>query len=147
MQETRKISLSTIGRIIRGDYGAFLSSVFPIVGWALYLYTQDSMFASIAIVITVVCIPIAALRIYSVTRILKSGVETIAEVTMNRYAPRRDRGYIKYSYTFQGQSYESGTAIMKTKATATLQPGDEIVVLVDADNPKRALPKVQYLET
>jgi hypothetical protein len=56
----------------------------------------------------------------------------------------RDRGRVEYMYTYQGRRYVSTNAVMKTRRTVALDPGEEVTVCVDRNRPSRAFLPVLY---
>ena len=54
------------------------------------------------------------------------------------------QGWIAYRYTFQGRAYRSGVFVVVNKAVKTLSPGEQVSVVVDQNNPKRALIRDLY---
>lgn len=82
-------------------------------------------------------------RISIFTAVFNDGLDTPATISQVNFF--RDRGRISYVYTFQGQKYRSGNAVMKTKLTRNYQVGDEVMVLVDRSKPKRAFVRDLYM--
>jgi hypothetical protein len=58
---------------------------------------------------------------------------------------RRDRGKAEYSYTFQGQTYTAGSAVMKNGRTKQLRTGAEVALVVDPTAPERATIRELYI--
>jgi hypothetical protein len=52
---------------------------------------------------------------------------------------------VEYVYTYQGQKYASGNAIHKVKQTQGLKIGEEVLVMIDRNNPKRAFIRDLYM--
>ncbi len=140
--------------LIQGDYWALLAVIFPVVGWGLFIYNRfiaagpdrveaASFFLNMAIVATVVGIPLLVWRLRSFQAHFARGVEVTGRVIAIGF--RRDRGRVQYTYTYQGQSYQGANALHKTRKTQGIQPGDEVTLLVDPDNPKRALIRDIYV--
>lgn len=142
----------SILKIISADYAAFLATVFPIVMWGMYgvmlflgnLDTSDRIFPALTAGITVVSALVLVWRIRLFYRIFGEGVE--APATISKVFFYRDRGSLGYSYTYQGQNYNSGNAVHRVKQTRNLKPGDQVIVIVDPTHPKRAYIRDLYLK-
>ncbi|TEU11420.1 MAG: DUF3592 domain-containing protein [Anaerolineales bacterium] len=148
-------------RIIQSDYVALLAALFPIVSWVMYVATayfgffpglrgRDPLtgadapfFLYLGIITTLIGIPLLVWRIRSFQAMFTRGVEVPGRITNISFY--RDRGRVEYAYTYQGQTYQGGNAVRKTGRTKALQPGGEVVLIVDRDNPKRALIRDLYV--
>ena len=90
----------------------------------------------------VIGVPLAIWRIRTVQKIFSNGIEVTGQIKDIFF--HRDRGTVQYAYTYQGQEILSGNAIMKTGQTKKLRPGDQLVLLINPDQPKRALIRDLY---
>ncbi len=139
----------TLFRVISTDYPSFLSALFPIVfdSFTVYFFFtgNDSLqlFLILSIGLTVVGIPFLVNRYRTIASVFEDGIQAKAVVTQIGFF--RGRGRIDYVYTFQGQKLSSGNAINRNSRTRNLKIGQEVTVLVDRDNPKRAFVKEIYL--
>jgi hypothetical protein len=140
--------------IVQADYVALLSFLFPIAMWGLFIFNRyiasgpdradaASFFLRLAIAATVIGIPLLIWRIRTFQAHFARGVEVAGKVTGIGF--RRDRGRIEYAYSYQGQTYHGANAIHKISKTRYLKPGDEVALLVDPDNPKRAFVRDIYI--
>lgn len=131
------------------DYWAFLAAIFPFVFWGFYLYdrfavkseSQNLLYG--ALIVTGISLAVFAWRYLSILSFYGGGVET--QATVNRVGFFRDRGSIAYIYTFEGQKYLCQNTVMKTGRTKSYRIGEEITVLVDRNNPKRAIIRDLYV--
>ena len=140
----QKTSQPSIISILRTDYTALLSIAVPVVFWALFLLgTRALFFFYLGIIATLVGIPIFVWRIHSIKTIFSRGIEITCRIT--KIWLYRDRGRVEYTYTYQGQTYNGGNAIQKTERTKMLQPGLEVPLIIDSENPKRAIVKELYV--
>lgn len=138
-------------KILTTDYAAAAGALFPVVSWLMYLAfiifgeasPSDLMLPAIFGAITVVALGVLFWRIRLFNTIFSDGVEVRA--TISNVFFFRDRGRVDYIYTHNGQKYTSGNAVMKTKRTKALQVGDEVIVMIDSSNPKRAYLRDLYL--
>lgn len=138
-------------KIITIDYIAFLGWLFPVVMWGMYVVLivlgnvkiNDLTLPVTFAVITVVALAILIWRIQVFNTIFSDGIETTA--TINNVSFFRDRGRVDYVYTYQGQKYVSGNAIHKVKQTLALKAGEQVVLMVDRNNPKRAFIRDLYV--
>lgn len=138
-------------KIITIDYIAFLGWLFPVVMWGIYIAlivlgnikANDFTLPIIFAVISVVALAILMWRIQVFNTVFSDGIETTA--TINNVSFFRDRGRVDYVHTYQGQKYVSGNAIHKVKQTLALKVGEQVVLMVDRNNPKRAFIRDLYV--
>jgi len=153
---------ASIVRIIQSDYLALLGVLFPTISLIMYISvayfgyfpgfrghdpiqgTEGApLFFYLFVAGLVVGIPVAIWRIRSIQQIFSKSVEVVGQVTNISFY--KDRGRVEYSYTYQGQNYSGGNAIMKTGKTQQLRSGNQVVLLVNPDDPKRALIRDLYI--
>jgi len=150
-----------LARIIWTDYTAFLSLLFPLMAWVIYLLVAGfrSPFGEagetavtaqeilrllyICLALSLVCLPLLAWRVLIIRSVFSHGLEARGQIDSVFF--NRDRGRIQYTYTFQGQTYTSGAALHRTRKTKTLQAGDQVILVVDRDKPRRAFIRDLYL--
>jgi|SRR5687767_11787428 len=136
-------------RVISTDYASFLSVLFPIVfgGFSIYFFFTGNdavrLFLPLAIVATVIGIPVLVQRYRIISSVFAEGAQTEGTVTGLSFF--RGRGRAEYSYTFQGEKHVSSNAINKNSRTRKLRVGEAVTVLVDRNNPKRAFIREIYL--
>lgn len=148
-------------RIIRTDYAALLAVLFPVVIWGMYVATaffgffpglrgrepltasDAPFFLYFALIVTLLGIPLLVWRIRSIQSHFKRGVEVPGTITSANFY--RGRGRLEYAYSFQDQTYRTGNAVQETKQIKGLQPGDNIILVVDPDKPRKALIRDIYL--
>ena len=136
-------------RIISIDYLSLLSVLFPVVFWiysAYCFFTQDDslqLFVLLSIGLSVVGIPLLFWRYRLISAVFDDGVETQGTITGIRFF--RGRGRVDYAYSFQGQKYVSGNSVNRTKSTRALRDGQQVTILIDRNDPKRAFVKEIYL--
>ena len=135
----------SIFKIIWVDTWAFPAAIFAIIGPGIFIYqaffaenpTNDLPWTTL--VIFVLSSVGLAIRILSILSVFNNGLEVkaiVSEVGFNR-----DRGFIKYAYTHEGNTMIGKSAVMRTKATSSYQVGQEINVLVNRENPQKTLIK------
>lgn len=147
--------------IIWTDYTAFLALLFPLMAWALYLLlagfsspfdpagetalaAQENLrLFYISVAVTVVGLPLLAWRVLMIRAVFSDGQQASGQIDSVYFY--RDRGRVKYTYTFQGQTYTSGAALHRTSKTRDLQPGDQVNLVVDRNKPRRAFIREIYL--
>lgn len=133
----------SIVKIFWNDYWSFLSTTFCVVAIGFYLYdifvvtNSISNFKWIAIGMFLLGLFGVMTRFISIISLYNSGIETKA--TVSEIGFFRDRGYIKYIYSFENKKYASQMSVMKNKTTIKHQVGQEINVIVDRENPKKSL--------
>lgn len=141
----------SIIKIINTDYIALIAILFPVVTWIFYFVLMfskkinptDWKLLTIYAVITFIALIILVWRIHLLNTIFDDGIEALA--TISNVSFFRDRGRIEYIYHFQGQKYSSGIAVRKTKHTSAVNPGQQAVVMVDRNQPKRAFLRDLFL--
>jgi len=155
------IKKPSVFRVIQSDYLALILVGFPAVAWGMYIViaffgffpgmrghdpirgTEGApFFLGMAIVATVVLIPLLLWRLRSFQATFARSDEVVGHITSISFF--RDRGRIEYTYDMGGQTYNGWNAVMKNKRTTSLSQGDEVVLLVDRSAPKRALIRDLY---
>lgn len=143
-----KTQRPSIFRILFTDSATYFALVVPFAVWAIYLYlafthpTANTSLLYIGIGTALAAIPIILIRILYFYKMFRIGSETSGVV--QRVFFYRSRGRVTYDYTFQGTDYHSGSAIMKTARSGRLRPDQEVTLLVDPNQPKRAVVKELY---
>lgn len=158
---SEKVKPSLI-RMIQSDYLALLGVLVPIVSFVLYVSvayfgffpgfrghdpiqgTEGApLFFYLFIAGFVVGIPLATWRIHYIQQMFAKCEAVFGHVTSLSFF--RDRGNVQYTYTFKDQEYHGANAIMKTARTQQLESGSQINLLVDPENPARALIRDLYI--
>ena len=139
----------SILKIIWIDYVSFLSTALCLMAIGLYVYDRfikgniSQSFAWITLGIFILGLFGLAWRYISIVSLYNSGLEAKANVSEVGFF--RDRGSIKYIYSYEGQRYAGHMTVMKNKSTSCYQIGDEIVVIVDREKSKKSLIKELFL--
>lgn len=147
-------------KIILTDYPAFLLTIAAPLSWLLLagafviggMPNRSGEFISfgeigfimlaIAIIVTVVTVPLLLRRIESYKNLLLRGRDATGVITSVWFV--KDRGRVEYDVDFQGQRLHAWNAIMKKKETLALRVGDSVGLAVDANDPRRALIRHLY---
>lgn len=138
-------------KLLTTDYMAFMSVVFPMISWGIYVYfllskkgeLPDSSLPIVFGAITVIALIVLIWRITLINSVFAEGIEVNG--TIKRIYFYRDRGRVLFDYTFMGEKIDAGSMVMRNKRTIVLQPGMQVVVVVDQNHPKRALIRDLYL--
>ena len=134
-------SLSLL-KIIRTDYWAFLLAMFSVIFPAIYIYDylRSGEFIPNFNLISIGFLGLSVFglisRCISIITIFNSGWEVKA--TVSEIGFFRGRGYIKYIFPFQNGRYVGVMNVMKNKATSQFRVGDEVIVIVSRDDPKKS---------
>ena len=138
-----------IGRIIWTDYTTFLATLSIVIILGVFLYDRFIQRLGISQElpyflggIVIVAIPVILWRIRLIASTFEFGwdvEDNILDVSFFR-----DRGRVTYTYTVQGERYQSGNAIMKNKSTRLLQSGQKVTIVAQRDNPKVAFIRELY---
>jgi hypothetical protein len=147
-------------RLIWNDYLAYSAVVYPVVIWAIcvFLALVDTWQAGgrwspgantmalgyIAVLITLVCIPLLGWRFAKLYGILKTGIEVPGKVKAVFFF--RDRGQVAYTYKYEGKSYQTRATLHRSRQTRALQPEDAVTLVVSKKDPRRAFIRDLYLE-
>lgn len=146
----------SVWRITTTDYWAFLALLCPIVWWGMTLAlhflgelpdlrrgrtitAQEGLafFLILAGAATAAGLAILLWRIRRVQGIFERGIEVPGQIV--RLGFYRDRGRAEYTYTHLGQTYHAGQALVRNGRTGNLALGGDVTLIVDAENPHRAL--------
>jgi hypothetical protein len=92
---------------------------------------------------TVIALAVLVWRYASVQALFSYGLESKAII--NSVSFYKDRGKIFFKYTFEGQKYRLANHVMRTKRTSALRIGAEVDILIDRNNPKRAILRDLFL--
>ena len=115
----------------------------PAIGRHDAITSEDApFFLNLAIIAGIIGIPLLVWRVKLISNLFEKGDEVKGFITYIGF--HRDRGKIKYEYTYQNQKYQAGNSVFKTGRTKYYKQGDEIVLLVDSENPKKAIIKNLY---
>jgi len=82
-------------------------------------------------------------RVVIISRVFEAGMEETATISNTGFF--RGRGTIRYTYSFQGEKYDSYNQVSSSRRTRAVMVGQELTVLVDQTKPKRAFIKKLYL--
>lgn len=134
---------ASVLKIIWVDTWAMYAAIFSLVTPAIYIY--DMFFAKqsmnnlgwIMLGILVLSLFGLAVRVISILSLCNAGLEAKAIITEIGFF--RDRGYIKFLYTYQGQKYVGSQRVMKNKITTQYRNGQEVNIVVDRENAKKAI--------
>lgn len=148
--------------IIKVDFITFFAVIFPVVVWGMYAivilfgYLPNprgdkpigpegaSFFFNFGFITLLVSIPIVLWRIGYIRNMFARGYEIPSQITNIGFF--RGRGRVEYAYTYQDRQHRGWNGIMKVKQTQNLISGDNVILIVDPDNPKRALIRDFYIK-
>lgn len=139
---------ASVGKIISSDYTAQIGLIVTLVGWGFFLFFRfiqndpSMVHLYIAIGATVIGLPLLAWRWQAISALLDSGTE--AKAVIEGIGFFRGRGQVAYKYMINGETYVTRNPIMKNKQTQALKPGDTVVLVVDRENPRKALIRDLY---
>lgn len=129
--------------IVRADYYTFLSILFVVILWVFYALFQilnpsipiNSLFTALGV--SFVALIIGIWRIQMILALFNSGIKLSATITESWFF--RGHGRINYAYTYRGHDYLSGNDLVPTGDAKRLRVGDRVTVIIDPDNPARAI--------
>lgn len=136
-------------RIIFTDYSSYLSVLFPLVFGIFTVYffntenTSSQLFLLITVIVTVIGVPTLIQRYRTIASVFANGTEAKGVITHIGFL--RGRGRVEYSYHARGEKHTSSNAINRNGRTRNLRIGQNVQVMVDLDDPKRAFIREIYL--
>ncbi len=141
----------SLAKIVIIDHTASVACLTPIILWLLYLLcfnkpdidTTDLSLQVVIAALTIYAIAVLVLRIRLFYTIFSDDMRTTAIIS--KVSIHRNRTRIDYVYTFQGQEYSSGNDVNDVKRVQALRLGDQVIVMVDRNHPKRAFIRDLYL--
>ena len=137
-------------KIVRIDIGACLGVLLPAGMWGIYIVLliskdikpMDVVFPLILAILTIIPVGILVWRVQVINAVFGDGIEVMA--TIKDVVLSRGRGRISYRYAFQGREYESGAYVVVVEEVRAVEPGGQMIVLVDRNNPERAFIRDLY---
>jgi hypothetical protein len=139
----------TLLRIIDSDYTAAMAILLPIVFWFFFwllsvMHVVDlQILRYVVIGLTIILLALLAWRCWLITRIFAEGVEKQADVQQVTFS--RERGRLLVSFIWEGRPLQKNSLIPKNNYTQTIQEGQQIAIMVDRDDPRRAFVRDLYL--
>jgi hypothetical protein len=137
MTSTLLIPCIWIGYFILGVLGV-LSTNSRDINWT----TDGPFFYGIAIALTILCVFIIVFRVLIIRNIFANGFETTGQITYVRFS--RGRGWVRYTYVYKGQTYPVENDILPNKHTLGLEQRQEVSIVADSKNPRRAFIKTLF---
>lgn len=145
-------STPSLGAFVKSDYFLMLGFLGPAVTWVLALIAllfpqafkffdlaseRPEIFLGLALLVTIVALPLALRRLKFLQRLFREGLEVEGVITS--LWMEGDRGRVEFRYDLEGRSFESGQALHRNPKTQALEEGQTIPLLVDPQNPERAI--------
>lgn len=125
---------------IKHDYSLFAVAVLGVIlmGFSMYGFiTSEILLGQIGLSIAIVLFVLGILRLIYFKKLF--GRQRTAEgIILNAWF-FRDRGNISFAYEVDGNIYNKGLALMKTKQTRVLKKGDAVTILFNETKPKQAV--------
>ena len=125
---------------IKHDYSLFAVTVLGVIlmGFSMYGFiTSEILLGQIGLAIAIVLFVLGILRLIYLKKLF--GRQRTAEgIILNAWF-FRDRGNISFTYEVDGNIYNKGLALMKTKQTRVLKKGDAVTILFNETKPKQAV--------
>jgi hypothetical protein len=128
-----------------------LAVIAPLIGIVLYVLTgvfgfhifrrgQDVTDAPLtlgmALIATAIGVPLLFWRLKSIQSLFERAIEVPGNIVSANF--HRGRGRIEFSYFLQGEEYRGGVAVQENYTVGRLLSRDEVIVVVDPSNPKKA---------
>jgi hypothetical protein len=153
----------SIPRFLWLDYGAYNTILFPVALWvvtgflamldyravwqggqagALSSTTQAVFY--VAILLSLVCIPMMLVRLRLFWSIYKDGFEIQGMITRTLF--QRDRGQIFITYRHKEYEYKARIVVHNAKQTKTLKKDQKVILVALPKDPKQVFIRDLYLE-
>lgn len=139
----------SILRIIDSDYAAALALLLLVLFWLLFgmlsvLRLFDlQILRYLATGLTAGSLIVLAWRCWLIRRIFTEGVETLGEIRQVWFY--HERGQLVVTYIWEKRPVQKNSMIPKNNYTKTLQEGQQIPLMIDRRQPKRAFLRDLYL--
>jgi len=153
----------SIPRILWIDYPAYNAILFPAALWVITgflaildyraVWRQGAAGAIsgstqalfyIAILLSLICIPMIFMRLRIFWTIYKAGFELQGKITKTLF--QRDRGQIFFTYRHKEYEYKARIVVHKSRLTTTLKKDQKVMLVVLPRDPKQVFIRDLYLE-
>ena len=153
----------SIPRFLWIDYPAYNTILFPVVLWAVTAVLvildyravwQGGKAGSIssttlavfyvAILLSLVCIPMIMIRLRLFWTIYKDGFEIQGQTTQTLF--QRDKGQIFITYRHKEYEYKARIVVHKTSLTKRLEKDQKVIMVALPKDPKQVFIRDLYLE-
>jgi hypothetical protein len=129
-------------RALDNDFNLTIVFVVPLIIWAVYLLSRmiaggSTLILVIAIIATALSPVVLIWRLRSLRTFLEQGEPVKGELVKVYFF--QDRGRIDYKYVYNEKKYSGSIAIHKNKETSNFEVGKEVSLVVDKEDPERAL--------
>lgn len=142
---------TSILKILFTDFAAFVCLIIPLLYGGMYLLLLSSgspqkvvLFTPLYLgVVALVCWGIVLWRVYLIKTVVEDG--WLTQATITNISITKDRGRIDYTYKYGENEYKSWCAVMLTQRTRSLRLGEQVPVMLDSSNHRRAFLPDLYL--
>lgn len=123
------------------DFTLTLAILVPFFGWGIYLLTiiiagGSPLILYLSILATAISPFLLVRRLRLIRAFLEEGDEVIGKIHYVYFYS--DRGRVQYQYTYKDVNYSGSTAVHKNERTLTFKDGQDIVLIVDRNNPQKS---------
>lgn len=131
----------SVRRAIDNDFNLTAALLVPLIMWFIYLLTVlvaggIIWVLAVAVAATVIGPGVLIYRLRVMRNSFNQGVDTNGELVKVFFY--QDRGRIDYTYTYGAQKYSSSIAIHKNNLTREFTVGQQVVVVVDPNQPEHS---------
>jgi hypothetical protein len=153
----------SLPRFLWIDYAAYNTILFPVVLWAItgFLAILNSravwqgakagsisssiqVVSYVAILLSLVCIPLVLIRLRLFWSIYKGGFEIQGRITQTLF--QRDKGQIFITYRHKEYEYKARIVVHKTGLTQLLKKDQKVMLVALPKDPKQVFIRDLYLE-
>ncbi len=132
-----ELKLSFI-KTITTDYVLFNCWVFPVISLIVVIVTAGNpLLIGILAILSIVALVIAGFRFIKILTIINEN--QIVDGVVSGIDLNTKRGTIYIDYVYREMKFRSCQYVIRTKSSAKFKPGDKIRVLVDWNDPRKAL--------
>jgi len=136
---TPKRKRPSILRILNTDFFAGVGLAAPVFLWIGYImlgiFQKLPWLGWMCVASIPIGIGVAVYRCWTIISIFERGEEVDAVLSGTWF--RKERGWVEFDYTFQGEVYHSGCSIMKTEQSIRLEKGQTVTLVFDPRKPQR----------
>ena len=128
----------SITKAITNDYVLFNCLVFPVISLVVTIMTAGNpLLIGILAIVSITALMIAAIRFIRIMKMINENQivdDIVASIELNT-----KRGTIYIDYVYREGKYRSCQYVIRTRSSTFYKQGDRVRVLVDWNDPRKAL--------
>ena len=136
MQDRKRPSIL---RILNADFYAGISLAAPVFLWIGYfllgIFQKLPWLWWVCVASIPIGIGLSVYRCWMIFSIFEHGEQVDAILSGAWF--RKERGWVEFDYTYQGEAHHSGCSVMKTDRSVHLEKGQTVTLVFDPRKPKQ----------